>query len=324
MTQTVTIANGSLRGETINGTFDMVENWTRHYGSQPYHVRDGKVKVIIDGKPQGVQVNREDVTYTDTSAVIETYEDIEHRIKEAFDAMNVFSQGAIVGSIRSLIISGAAGVGKTYTLERDLKIAAECGDIRFDKVAGTCSAIGLYRKLYECREEDSVLLLDDVDVFGDEDSMNILKAALDTGEERHISYNKASKWLEENDIPNNFEYKGSVIFISNKDFDRELEAGTKLSPHYNALISRSVYLDLGVHTTREIFVRVKQVVETTDMMTKTISETQAIEVLEWIEDHIDELRSLSLRTCLHIADMVKTSPNNWKMLAKMTMLRKAR
>lgn len=325
----VTIKNGSLRGEIIEGTFELAERWTKHYGSQSYHVRDGKIKLMIEGKSVGVQVNREDVTYdSDLNVVVapqETTEEIAQRINEAFTAMDIFSCGAIAGHIRSLIVSGAAGVGKTFTLERDLKAAEEAGDINFAKVAGTCSAIGLYCKLYEMREEDSVLLLDDVDVFGDEDSMNILKAALDSGEERHISYNKASKWLEEQDIPRDFEFKGTVIFISNKDFDRELQSGTKLAPHYNALISRSVYLDLGVHTIEEIMVRVKQVVASTDMLTSLgLTDTNIADLMDWLDDNIEQLRSLSLRTCLHIADMIKTSPTQWKMLAKMTMLRKGR
>lgn len=330
----VFIKSALIRNEEISGEFQLVKKYWNDSASK----RDGRLQILLDGTAKTVQVFKNDFQYSDmelaaTTAPVaafempepETEEEILKRITESFNAMDIFATGAINGHVKSLIISGAAGVGKTFTLERELNRAEENGEINFEKVAGTCSAIGLYTKLYECKDENSVLLLDDVDVFANEEQLNILKAALDTGEERIVSYNKASSWLEEKGIPNTFLFEGTVIFISNKDFDRELAAKSKMSPHFEALISRSIYLDLGVHTKQEILVRVKQIVSTTTMLTSLgLSNSQVDTMVDWISDNVDALRSLSLRTCLHIAEMMMSSPEQWEMLARMTMLKKVR
>lgn len=329
------IENGLYRKTDVNGTFTLIE---RCWNSSDAGDKNGRMKIMLDGAIRTIRVNKEDVQYVDEAdasqtpvaalapvIATETPEEISERITEAFEAMDIFTVGAIAGHVKSLIISGAAGVGKTFTLERELKVAEANGEINFKKVAGTCSGIGLYTKLWECRGPNDVLLLDDVDVFKDEDQMNTLKAALDTGEERWVSWAKASSYLEEQGIDQEFLFEGTVIFISNKDFDRELAANTKLSPHFDALISRSIYLDLGVHTKEEIMVRIKQVVSSSNMLEDLgLTVTQIYDMLVWIEAHIFELRALSLRTCLHIADMMLTSPTKWQSLAKMTMLSKKR
>ncbi|CAM0061533.1 unknown function [Vibrio phage F86] len=329
------IANALYRNTEVNGTFTLIEKCWNSSDAAP---KNGRMKIMLDGAVRTIRVNKEDVQYVDEADAsqtpvaalapvieAETIEQIEERITEAFDAMDIFTVGAIAGHVKSLIISGAAGVGKTFTLEKELNQAEEDGQIDFKKVAGTCSGIGLFTKLWECRKPGSVLLLDDVDVFKDEDQLNLLKAALDTGDERWVSWMKASSYLEDKGIEQEFLFEGTVIFISNKDFDRELQANTKLSPHFDALISRSIYLDLGVHTKEEIMVRIKQVVANTSMLENVgIDAEQIGELLAWIETHMLELRTLSLRTCLQIANMMLTSPNKWEMLAKMTMLSKKR
>lgn len=323
------ITNGLYRKTEVNGTFPVIE---RVWNSSSAGEKNGRMKIMLDGAIRTIRVDKEDVHYVSDDfevnsaiEVTETEEDISSRITEAFDTMDIFTLGAIAGHVKSLIISGAAGVGKTYTLERELNRAQDEGKINFMKVAGTCSGIGLFTKLWECRRPGDVLLLDDVDVFKDEDQLNLLKAALDTGAERWVSWMKASSYLEDNDIDREFLFEGTVIFISNKDFDRELQSNTKLSPHFDALISRSIYLDLGVHTKEEIMIRIKQVVSNTTMLQDVgLNEEQINEMIIWIETHIFELRSLSLRTCIHIADMMTTSPTKWEMLARMTMLSKKR
>ncbi|AGN30328.1 NrdC.10 [Vibrio phage nt-1] len=338
------IKNALNKDEIVNGTFEVV---TKHRCDKAKAPKDGRIRVMINGEATTLRADRQDVSYTDTidgapmqvhrtpvaesvaasfePEVKETEEEIAQRIDQAFEAMDIFSEGAIEGHVTSLIISGAAGVGKTFTLERDLKAAEAKGKIEFKKVAGKCTGLGLFTKLWECRHPGSVLLLDDVDVFKDEDQLNLLKAALDTGEERWVSWASSSSYFEEQGIDQEFLFEGTVIFISNKDFDRELQAGTKLAPHFQALISRSVYLDLGVHSKEEIMVRIKQVVRSTTMLQDLgLQEPLISEMLVWIEDNIAGLRELSLRTCLKIANMMLTSPTKWEMLAKMTMLSKKR
>lgn len=250
-----------------------------------------------------------------------TEEELRLHIQKRFTVMDKMAVGVIAGTIRSLMISGAPGIGKTYTLEKKLEEAANAGQINFEMLKGKVSPLGLYVKLYEMSDEGDVLVLDDVDVFGNEDILNTLKAALDTGEKRILSWASTSSYLEENDIPRSFEFKGTVVFITNTDIDAEIQRGTKIAPHLSALSSRSIYLDLGVHTNREIMVRVEDVITTTDMMkNRGLDNFQTVEALEWMKEHVNNLRSVSLRTALYLADFIKTD-EDWKDLAEVTLLR---
>ena len=71
-----------------------------------------------------------------------------------------------------------------------------------------------------------MLLIGDADsALATPESMNIIKALTDTKRTRVVSWMKQSKSLEARDIEAQFEFKGSVIIISNADV-REIAAGT--------------------------------------------------------------------------------------------------
>lgn len=294
--------------------------------SHEAHLGDGKVFVQIDGKERGVWVFKADIEMEGLQSspveIAETEEEMKSRIEKRFKVMNMMTSGIINGNIRSLIVSGAAGIGKTYSLEKALKKADANGEIDFKSVNGKISGIGLYERLYHSREENCVLLLDDVDVFSDMDILNLLKAALDSGETRKVCWSTASSYLADADIPNEFDFAGTVVFITNVDIDKELERGSKLSPHLNALVSRSVYLDLGVHSNEEIMVRVENVILTTDMLQKRgLSNAQTYEALAWMKANVSRLRNVSLRTALYVADFIATDAKGWTEIAEVTMLK---
>lgn len=325
----VTITNGLYAGKPINGTFPAVAPFAWYpEGDLSRDARSGKVKVIINGAPRGVWCNPEDAKFDDVAAEapkVLSNEEILERIIERFDVLDLMGNGVIHNNIRSLIVSGAPGIGKTFGLEKKLKAAEETGMIDYAMVKGRISAIGLYIQLYENCEPGSVVVLDDVDVFSDEGTLNILKAALDTSETRIISWHTASSFLEEKEIPNSFEFQGSIVFITNTDIDREMESSSKTAPHLNALISRSIYLDLAVHTNRDIMIWVEHIVSTTTMLEdEGLKASQIADVIEWMKENIDHLRNVSLRTALHIASFVKTEPTKWQQIANVTMLKPTR
>ena len=45
------------------------------------------------------------------------------------------------------------------------------------------------------------------------------------------------------------------------------------------------------------------------------------EIIKFVEDNKNELREVSLRMTLKIADLIKISPNKWRPLAKATCMR---
>lgn len=325
---TVIITKGTYRGTNVQGTYEMVKTWLpgrENLNETEATLGDGKVFVIIDGKERGVWVFNEDIKIEGAERkveVVKSVDEMKEQIRKRFNVMGLMTKGIIGGNIRSLIISGAAGIGKTYSLDKALQKAHDREEIQYSMVNGKISGIGLYCKLYENRDANSVLLVDDVDVFSDMDILNLLKAALDSGEKRMVCWSTASSFLEEKKIPNSFEFEGTIVFITNVDVDRELEKGSKLSPHINALVSRSVYLDLCVHTNEEIMIRVEDVIMTTDMLQKRgLKHSEVIEVVDFMKDNIARLRNVSLRTALYIADFVVTDNKEWKNIAEVTMLK---
>lgn len=323
----VQINKGTFRGNDFSGKYVATKTWfPDSVPAHEAHLGDGKVFVMVDGKERGVWVFKSDIEMEGMEisplATVESVEEMKQRINKRFTVMNMMTKGIITGNIRSLIISGAAGIGKTYSLDKALKTAHEYGEIVYKSINGKISGIGLYEQLWNNREANSVLLIDDVDVFSDMDMLNLLKAALDTGETRKVCWSTASAYLDDKNIDKEFEFEGTIVFITNVDIDKELERGSKLAPHLHALVSRSVYLDLGVHSNEEIMVRVEDVILNTNMMQKRgLSDAQTSMALNWMKANVSKLRNVSLRTALYLADFVATDANGWEEIAEVTLLK---
>lgn len=251
-------------------------------------------------------------------------EELDQIIYKRFEIMGLLSDSLISGDIRSLIVSGISGIGKTYTLETKLKAAEESGDIESVKhVKGHVTPLQLYTMLFENKDEGQVVLLDDVDPFKDELCLSILKAALDTGEKREVSWYSTSKWMDENEIPQSFEYNGTLIFITNVDMDKQINRGSSSAPHLRAFVGRANYLDLMVHSNREALIRIKQIVRDSTILTGNgISQAQGVEMIEWLSENSNKLREMSLRTILKMISYIKTSPTEWKTVCEVMLLKK--
>lgn len=285
--------------------------------------RTGYIWIMRDEKKIKVHVNQKDIT-VETADSLKTDSQISKEIENRFTVMETLVDGVISRSIKSMIISGAPGIGKSFTVDEKLNSAEKAGKIKFSQLTGSCTPIGLYMQLWNHQNEGDVLVLDDIDsIFNDIESLNLLKGALDTGRTRQISWMSASSYLRENDIDNTFEFKGTVVFITNMNFDKMIEKASKMSPHFAALVNRCVYLDLGIHTTREIMIRINQVIRNTSILKDLgVSMKHADEIVNWMVTNKDDLRSLSIRTLLQLASFIKTSESSWKMIATATMLKR--
>jgi hypothetical protein len=248
---------------------------------------------------------------------IKTEEDIAGR----FEALNLLSDGVINGNLRSLIVSGAAGVGKSFTLEEKLNAALGANKLgQVTAIKGTISPIGLYMTLWENNKKGDVIVLDDIDsIYQDEEALNLLKGALDSNGRRVISWIKDSRFLKDNDIPNSFEYKGQIVFLTNVDLQAVFDKGGRMAPHVGALMSRACYLDLGIHTAEQIMIRIRQVLAVTDM-DLNLSKAQFTMILDWMDANRPNLRAISLRTVIQCAGFMKVS-KDWQLLARNTLLR---
>ena len=336
MLKQVRIANGIYRNDNIAGTFQLITQYRKSYAHGP---RSGKLEILdVSGKRVGVWVNPEDIQYLsdvgdiamipieNTSEEISD-EELSSIILDRFESLSDMTKGIVDGNIRAMIVSGAPGVGKTFLLEQDLKKAERRGLIEnFSFMSGNASPIGLYQTLWNHRNAGDVLVLDDLDsIYYDMTALNVLKAALDTGDTRTISWATDSRVLREEEIPTNFDFEGSVVFITNEDFDRRIAKQDKLAPHLEALVSRSMYLDLAIHSNRAIMIRIKQVVFGTDMLDKKgFSSDEKNMIIDWMQENIINLRVLSLRTALQVASLVRMKPDDWRRVAHTTLLKPER
>lgn len=251
----------------------------------------------------------------------ETDEQIDARIAERFQILDLLTESCMVGNSRSLIVSGPAGLGKSFTVERTLAQWDPNG-VNHVIVKGYVRATGLIKLLYQYREEGQVVVFDDADtIFFDDTSLNLLKAVCDTTERRRVSWLSEGKLMDDETgeiIPRSFDFDGTVIFISNYDFDNMIEKGHRLAPHLNALISRSHYIDLALKTRRDYLVRIRQVIR--EGMLEDLTVSQRDDVMSYIERNHSRLRELSLRMAIKIGNLRKTT-DNWERLANCTCCR---
>jgi hypothetical protein len=259
-----------------------------------------------------------------------TDEQIVDTIAERFTMYHEMVKGAadVDVGITALIASGSAGVGKTYTATWTLDNLKEKDSlVRWKPINGAASAIGLYMTAYDFRHRGNVIVLDDADrVFDDEESLNILKVLLDTSVERTVSWcTDHSIFKGDSGIPREFVYNGSMIFLTNKDFQDYLDRGTgKYVEHMSALMSRSIYLDLKMHTRREVALWSRHIILRNKVLQGApfyMSKEQELEAVDWVRDRRDDLREMSIRTILKVGKLMKRFPQEWERACELVLLR---
>lgn len=269
-----------------------------------------------------------DVPYKDSIVkpvvIAETDAEIDLRIKETYNNLQLLVTGVAENKIRSLIVSGAAGVGKSYETKQTLEAHGK-SDYVF--VNGYLKNSGLFKLLYDNRFENQVVIIDDSDkILTEMDSISMLKNALELKQTRTISWLSEKQFISEETgepIPKTFQYEGSMIFLTNMDFQAQIQKDTILSPHLAALDSRSIYLDLKIKNRRDILARIKQVINESDILTsKGIYEYEQQILMQYLTDNLDNLKELSLRTIEKLASLYTANPDKWRSLSDAVMLKR--
>jgi len=336
MTQ-VLIRNGSYRKQDVSGLqFTLVRDFQTD-------ARGGNVVVAnggaFPGMPDEIRIrvdSIEDIEITggrvqSTDRVVEfkraeeTDEEVMDRIEKRFSILDDMTKAAITGDIRAMIVVGPPGVGKSYGVEYQLEKAGMFDQIsgrkiKYEVVKGAMTPIGLYCTLFRHSDPKNVLVFDDCDsILLDDVALNILKAALDSGKKRRIHWNADSAMLRREGVPDQFDFKGSVIFITNLKFDHL--KSKKLQDHLEALQSRCHFLDLTLNTTRDKILRIRQIFRKGDLFKDyDFTAEQGEEIVQFMIDNHAKLREISLRMALKLADLTKISAN-WQLLAESTCMK---
>ena len=222
---------------------------------------------------------------------------------DVFKAIELYTIQVARKKSNSLIISGMAGIGKSQTVKDTLKSEGLKADTDYYFATGTVTTAGLYEVLFLNRS--GMIVFDDCDaVFKDPDSINMLKGALDTYEVREISkLTKGntfdSKGMSDNEIeekyqqdtkklPNKFEFKGQIIFISNLPEDK----------FDDAILSRSLHVDVHLNKD-EVISRMRSIMKKINPNIEEEIKSEALEYLIYVTEKYPVKFDLNIRTLIH-------------------------
>jgi hypothetical protein len=336
--QKVLVHNGSYRNLEIKNTvFTLVKEYTEgkdsNYitvdGAEHAGLPDSKVRIKVDGRDNFQMMEGDEVVEVASKAAPESDDTIIERLRERFQVLEDMTYASCDGVVRGMVVTGPPGVGKSYGVEKVIreaelmnKMGGSTGTTgrKFGMEKGAASPIGLFKLLYEYSNAGSVLVLDDCDsVLWDEQSLNLLKAALDSSPKRYLSWRSESRVLKNEGIPETFEFKGSIIFITNLKFDK---TRGKIKDHLDAIMSRCHYLDLTLDTMRDKFLRCRQIVQDGMLYDYQFTQKDQDDLLEYIFDNRNKLREMSLRMVLKIADLKRMNGDKWKRYVEMTCMKR--
>ena len=217
-------------------------------------------------------------------------------INQRFNFLQDLTSMVVRGTTPSLIVTGEGGLGKTHTVNKTIKdnLLDENDFVTFK---GYSTARGLYNTLYD--HNGKLIVFDDCDsVLEDKVALNILKSALDSYETRQITW--MAKMNKSDEYPNQFNFTGRVIFISNKD-------KSKID---SAILSRSLTVDLTM-TPSEKIERMRFILSGILPDYSLEAKDDAINFLAEMKDSAN----LNLRTLIMVSKIRAGFPDTWKNLA---------
>jgi hypothetical protein len=217
-------------------------------------------------------------------------------INQRFGFLGDLASMVVGGITPSLIVTGEGGLGKTHSVARAIS-AGDLDPAEFVFFKGYSTARGLYNTLYD--NNGKLIVFDDCDsVLEDKVAVNILKSALDSYEKRTISW--MAKMNKSDEYPQQFDFTGRVIFISNKSKDKIDEA----------VLTRSLTVDLTM-TPDDKVARMSAILESILPQYDIAVKQDALDFLSEVKDEV----SINMRMLIMVSKMRVQFPDTWRDLA---------
>jgi len=240
-------------------------------------------------------------------------------------------------AIRGLLISGDAGFGKTHFTRLGLQNAAS----RIDYIKGSSiTAAALYVKLYQNRNAGDVMVLDDVDIINKSRAefmtiLDLIKGATEPEKDsskRTIAWERANNnaLMRENEVPNSFEFNGSIIWITNEHIE---SIANKAKSHWGALDSRFYKVNAWLEDHEKLQYTL-HLVEEIDMLGKECyakeggyTKDAIIKTTQYIRDNwkymfdFNDKFNVSPRSAIKLVDTITNFPDNWKSMADVQFIK---
>lgn len=328
----------TIDGQTFKSQKDAVIHLTK-LGLVPDQIVDktgiklGAVKfhantaiTVMGGVPETLVPTYSDVENTAKCEELETvsaevmYQDLE-------DLVNM-----VIADVQpSLIVCGPPGTGKTYTVKKIIKDKGLQRGNQWKYIKGQTSPFGLYASLFLNKEK--LIVFDDTDaIWKDKVAVNLLKAALDSDDERLISWNSGKTYspdyppyeiaefggneteaqlayfAAEQKLPNEFIFDGQIIFMSNQNRN-ELDSAVK---------NRSYVIDINL-STEDVIRRIKSIMPDFTNKGKRYPLDVQKDALAAIEELVSkDSRYISIRTFTQFLKTRNSGSPRWKELVKYT------
>lgn len=281
----------------------------------------------LDEQPEVIKKNMNVKSISNEVQIIDDKEDqkkldqIEYADPDVvFDDMRKLLKLVITRKRNSIIISGLAGVGKSFTVEETLKESGLVKGRDFEIIKGKSTSYALYQSLFENR--DKLIVYDDCDsILKNKDAINMLKAALDTNKERVISWKSKStfnpdpletieikKLIQKGKLPDHFDFRGRIIFITNiyyKNID-------------DALLSRSFVIDVTLQA-KDVLLRIETIL---DNIMRDVPEAtydikkQVLDYYKYLVKNNQLKKPMSIRTFIAGVVIRLSGDENWKRLVR--------
>jgi hypothetical protein len=216
---------------------------------------------------------------------------------ERFEAIEELTDMVIHGISPSILVSGLSGIGKSFIVRKRLEHHGKVEGDDYHIIKGKISPMGLYRFLYE--HQTATIVFDDADsVFDTETSENILKSASDSYDIRRINW--ISERLPE-DLENQFDFQGQIIFISNKD-------ASGLNP---AVLSRTLAINLQM-SRQEITEHMENIIDVLEPQTHKPIKLEVLEFLDTVKEDLDNYNIRTFIKACRIRVNSEITGKDWK------------
>jgi hypothetical protein len=217
-------------------------------------------------------------------------------INQKFDILTNLTTMVVNDFTPSLVITGQGGLGKTHSVTKTIE-NNELTEDQFIFFKGYSTARGLYNALYD--NNGKLIVFDDCDsILEDKVAINILKSALDSYDKRTLTW--MAKMSKNDEYPQQFDFTGRIIFISNKSKNSIDQA----------ILSRSLTVDLTMSSDEKI--------ERMSFVLDRILPEYELEVKQEALEFLSENKTndnINFRTLIMISKIRKAFSDNWKEMA---------
>jgi len=227
-------------------------------------------------------------------------DDTTNIIEEVYYIPKQFTKMVAMGNSKGFILYGEAGLGKSYSVMRAFREVKK----EFVYLSGHITSLELYQFLFRHRKEN--IVLDDVNVLGNEINLNMLKSCLNDNS-RMVCYNTSSPRLK---VPNKFIFEGSICLLLNEK-PRENES-------LKAVESRVLNYELKLNYKTKL----KIMYELAKKEYKDLTKEEKIKIVRWIRKNTNEAtENFNLRVLFTLFEMYRFDKENWIKMAEKILVK---